>query len=115
VFKAYMETAHGVQIGFAQWMMLGIPLVVISVPLVHLILTRLCFKVGREDIPGAREQLAELRAQLGRISWPEWAVMGAFTLAVTLWISREAWKVPAPKLPGEPWALGALLTDEVIA
>lgn len=115
VFKAYMETAHGVQIGFAQWMMLGVPLVVISVPLVHLILTRFCFKVGREDIPGAREQLAGLRAQLGRITWPEWAVMGAFMLAVTLWISREAWKVPAPKLAGEPWALGALLTDEVIA
>jgi sodium-dependent dicarboxylate transporter 2/3/5 len=34
---------------------------------------------------------------------------------VTLWISREAWKEAAPKIAGETWALGALITDEVIA
>jgi sodium-dependent dicarboxylate transporter 2/3/5 len=115
ILKAYMETSHGVQIGFAQWMLLGVPIVLISVPLVQLILTRVSFSVGREDIPGVREQLAGQRKNLGRMSWPEWAVTGAFLLAVTLWVSREAWKAEAPKIAGASWPLGALITDEVIA
>jgi solute carrier family 13 (sodium-dependent dicarboxylate transporter), member 2/3/5 len=115
ILKAYMETSHGVKIGFAQWMLLGVPIILISVPLVQLILTRVCFRVGREDIPGVRQQLAEQRTKLGRMSWPEWAVTTAFLLAVTLWVSREAWKADAPKAAGASWPLGALITDEVIA
>ena len=77
ILKAYMETSHGIQVGFAQWMLLGVPIIMISVPLVQLILTRLCFRVGRDDIPGIRDQLAGQRASLGRVIWPEWAVAGA--------------------------------------
>jgi sodium-dependent dicarboxylate transporter 2/3/5 len=115
VLKAYMERSHGVEIGFAQWMMFGVPVVLISLPLVHLILTRVSFRVGNEAIVGVREQLAEQRAQLGRMSAPEWSVAGAFGLAIVLWISREGWKAAAPKIAGEAWPLGALITDEVIA
>lgn len=115
VLKAYMEKAHGIEIGFGQWMLLGVPLILIAVPLAHLILTRISFRVNNDAIPGVREQLNGERARLGRMSWPEWAVTGAFALAVTLWVSREAWKADAPKLAGEAWPLGALITDEVIA
>ena len=115
ILKAYMERAHSVEIGFAQWMLLGVPLVVISLPLAYLILTRVSFRVGSGEIPGVRERMVSDRQALGRMSWPEWAVTGAFTLAITLWISREGWKAEAPKMQAEPWPLGALITDEVIA
>ncbi len=115
ILKAYMEKAHGVEIGFGQWMLLGVPIILIAVPLAQVILTRVSFRVGNESIPGVREQLAAERGKLGRMSWPEWAVTGAFTLAIALWISREAWKAGAPTTPGEAWPLGALITDEVIA
>jgi sodium-dependent dicarboxylate transporter 2/3/5 len=115
ILKAYMEKAHQVEIGFAQWMLFGVPVILISVPLVHFILTRVSFKVGREEIPGVHEQLSSVRASLGRMTWPEWAVTGAFSLAVALWVSREAWKAEPPKDAGTAWPLGALVTDEVIA
>jgi solute carrier family 13 (sodium-dependent dicarboxylate transporter), member 2/3/5 len=115
ILKAYVAKTHGVEIGFGQWMLLGVPLVLVSIPLVHLILTRVSFRVGREEIPGIRERLSEERAKLGRMSPPEWAVAGAFALAIALWISRELWKAEAPKVTGQPWPLGALVTDEVIA
>ena len=115
ILKAYVAKTHGVEIGFAQWMLLGVPLVLVSLPLVHLILTRISFRVGREEIPGVRERLSEERAKLGRMGAPEWAVAGAFALAIVLWISRELWKAEAPKIAGQPWPLGALVTDEVIA
>ncbi len=114
VLKAYMEKAHGIEIGFGQWMLLGVPLVVISIPLVQFLLTRVSFRVGNETVAGVREQLATERAKLGRMSGPEWAVTSAFTLAIILWVSRELWKADAPKA-GEAWTLGALVTDEVIA
>ena len=115
ILKAYMMKAHGIEVGFAQWMLLGIPIVVISLPLVYLILTRVCFRVGRDEVPGVREQLTAERTQLGRMQGPEWAVAGAFLLAVVLWISREGWKMDPPNTPDAVWPLGALITDEVIA
>lgn len=115
VLKGYMERAHGIEIGFAQWMVFGIPVVVISLPLVYLILTRISFRIGREAVPGVREQLEVQRRNLGRMSGPEWTVAAAFMLAVCLWASREAWKAEPPLTPGAAWPLGALITDEVIA
>lgn len=106
ILKAYMEKSHGVEIGFGRWMLLGVPLVLIAIPLVHLLLTRVSFRVANDEVPGVREQIAGERAKLGRMSWPEWAVTGAFGLAISLWISREAWK---------SGPLGPLLTDEVVA
>jgi solute carrier family 13 (sodium-dependent dicarboxylate transporter), member 2/3/5 len=115
ILKAYMERAHQVEIGFAQWMLFGVPVILVSLPLVHLILTRVSFRVGREEIPGVREQLTDQRSKLGPMSWPEWAVAGAFDLAIALWISREFWKADPPKDAAAPWMPGALVTDEVIA
>jgi len=107
VLKAYLERSHGVEIGFGQWMLLGVPLVLLSLPVAWLLLTRVSFRVPVEPVAGVKEELAAARAKLGPLSRSEWIVAGAFLLAVVLWISRESWKNAAP--------LGPLLTDEVIA
>ena len=106
ILKAYMEKAHGIEITFGQWMLIGVPLVLIALPLVHLVLTRISFRVSNIEIPGVREQISGERAKLGLVTWPEKAVCAAFGLAIVLWISREAWKTTP---------FGKLITDEVIA
>jgi sodium-dependent dicarboxylate transporter 2/3/5 len=106
LLKAHMEKVHGVEVSFGQWMLLGVPLILVSLPLVYLILTRLSFKVPNEEVPGLRSALHEERSKLGRMSRGEWAVTFAFGLAIVLWISRELWK----KTP-----IGVVVTDEVIA
>ncbi len=115
ILKAYMEKAHGVEIGFGQWMLFGVPLVIVSLPIIYVILTRWSFRVENTEVPGVKERIAGDRAGLGPVSWPEWAVAGAFVVAGVLWISREVWAMPAPKDPAAVWPLGALITDEVIA
>ncbi|RXK56556.1 DASS family sodium-coupled anion symporter [Oleiharenicola lentus] len=107
VLKAYLERSHGISIGFGQWMMLGVPLILLALPVAWLILTRLSFRVPASGSAGVRDEIASARAKLGPLSRAEWTVAGAFVLAVTLWISREFWKGIPP--------LGPLLTDEVIA
>lgn len=104
ILKGFMEKTYGVEVGFAQWMLLGVPLVLVSVPLVYFILTRLSFRVENTEVAGVREALGGERAKLGRMAWPEWAVTAAFLLAILLWVSREAWKAQVPQV-----------TDEVIA
>ena len=106
VLKAYLERSHGVEIGFAQWMLFGVPLILIALPIVWLILTRFSFRVAAVPVPGVQEEIAAARKRLGPISQAEWLVAGAFLLAVTFWVTRELWKTTA---------LGPVLTDEVIA
>jgi solute carrier family 13 (sodium-dependent dicarboxylate transporter), member 2/3/5 len=104
ILKGYMETTHGIEISFAQWLKMGLPLVLIALPLVHLILTRVSFRVENIEVEGIRERLGAERRGLGRITFPEWTVAAAFLLAVGLWVSREHWKASFPAI-----------TDEVIA
>jgi solute carrier family 13 (sodium-dependent dicarboxylate transporter), member 2/3/5 len=109
IFKAFMEKSYGVEIGFLQWMLVGVPLVLIALPVVHLILTRLSFKVENVEAKGVREGLNAAMAKLGRMTWPEYAVAGAFLLAITLWVSHEAWKDLAPNITDEVISVGAAL------
>lgn len=109
ILKGYVESTFHIEVGFAKWMMLGIPLVVVALPLVYLILTRVGCRVDNEDIPGIRGTLREERRGLGRMVWPEWAVTGAFLLAVVLWVSRELWKAKFPAVTDEVIAMGCAL------
>ncbi len=109
ILKGYAQEIHGIEVGFAQWLWFGLPLVAVSIPLVHFILTRISFRVDNTDMPGVREALREERRGLGRMSWAECAVAGAFLLAVTLWVSRELWKSHFPSVTDEVVAMGAAL------
>jgi sodium-dependent dicarboxylate transporter 2/3/5 len=108
ILKGFLET-RGVEVGFAQWMLLGVPLVLVSLPLVYLILTRLSFQVDNTEVPGARATLEAERAKLGPMTGPEWAVTGAFLLAIVLWITRELWKTRAPEVTDEAIAMGSAI------
>ena len=104
ILKGFMEKSYGIEISFVQWLGVGLPLVILALPIVYLILTRFSFRIQNDEIPGLRESLAGERKVLGRITWPETVVLAAFASAVTAWISRPAWAHAVP-----------FITDEVIA
>jgi len=104
ILKGFMAKTYGIEIGYAQWLGLGLPLILIAVPLVYFILTRISFRIQNDEIPGLRQAIVGEKHNLGRLTWPEYAVMGAFVFAVTAWVSRPMWKGVMP-----------LITDEVIA
>jgi len=45
IFAAYMREAHGVEIGFAEWMAIGLPVVLVLLPVAWLMLTRISFRI----------------------------------------------------------------------
>ncbi|MDP9348673.1 MAG: DASS family sodium-coupled anion symporter [Gemmatimonadota bacterium] len=86
LLAGFMRETYGYQVGFAQWMGVGVPLMLLVLPLTWLLLVRLVFPIRAPEIPGGRELIErELRA-LGPLSRPEVAVAAVFTAAALLWI-----------------------------
>lgn len=111
LLAAYMAETHGVSIGFGQWMLLGIPLVAIMLPLAWLVLTRVAFPVGRAAIPGARDVIAQECAALGPMRPPEKRVAVVFAATAALWMTRPAIDhlFPGLSLTDPAIAIGAAL------
>jgi solute carrier family 13 (sodium-dependent dicarboxylate transporter), member 2/3/5 len=94
LMAGYLLDNHGIEVGFAQWMMLGVPLVLVSLPILFFVLTKLLFPVRMKRLPGGRDLIAEELAKAGAMSRAEKQVAAIFTLTATLWVTRpllEGW------------------------
>jgi len=88
LMAGFFAETYGVEIGFAEWMAVGVPVVAVLLPLCWVVLTRLVFPVGAAELAGGRAALAEATGRLGRLSRGEAIVAVAFCLTATAWILR---------------------------
>lgn len=79
------ETLHR-RIGFVEWMAVGVPLVVVGIPICWLLLTRVVFHPGNEADPETDEVLRAQRASLGRMTRAEWITAAVCTATALAWI-----------------------------
>jgi solute carrier family 13 (sodium-dependent dicarboxylate transporter), member 2/3/5 len=86
LLAAYVDSVFGIRIGFGQWMLLGVPIVMVALPIVYLVLTRFSFKIRGGDVPGMAGMLAAEKAGLGRFRGGEAAVAVVFLLTALGWI-----------------------------
>lgn len=97
LFAGFMRQVYGVEIGFGQWMLVGVPLTLVVLPLCWLLLTRVTSPIRLQEIPGGRELIrSEMRA-LGPVSRPEKWILLVFTLTGLAWVLRP---LIADALPG---------------
>nr|WP_309082218.1 DASS family sodium-coupled anion symporter [Zhihengliuella sp.] len=82
----YMNDAHGVDIGFGQWMLVGLPLAAVMLFLVWFLLTKVLFKPEIDEIPGGREPIRRQLRELGPMSTGEKLVLAMFALAALSWV-----------------------------
>jgi solute carrier family 13 (sodium-dependent dicarboxylate transporter), member 2/3/5 len=88
VLVGFLRRRYELNIGFAQWMLIGVPLVLVFLPLTWLLLTRVLHPVRLGPVEGGRELiLSELRA-LGPMKPGEIIVMTVFGLTAATWIFR---------------------------
>ncbi|WP_018861660.1 MULTISPECIES: DASS family sodium-coupled anion symporter [unclassified Thioalkalivibrio] len=85
---AYLGDRHGIEIGFVQWMMLGLPLAIGLLLLAWWLLTRWVFQVHRVRLEGLRAMMDERRAEIGAWSRAEYRVASVFLLVALAWLSR---------------------------
>ena len=88
LLAGYMLDTYGVDVGFAQWMMLGVPLMLIGLPLAYLLLTRVFLRVEHVELAGGRELVDKKLRQLGSFSRAERLVAVVFGTVALLWMTR---------------------------
>lgn len=88
LLAAYLSKVYQYEIGFGQWMLIGVPVMLLALPVVFLVLTRVSFRLGTAEVPGMRELLETEKAKLGRFSRGEIAVAVVFALTAFCWIFR---------------------------
>jgi len=84
----FMSESYGVTIGFAEWMLVGVPIVVLGLPLAYMLLTRVAFPVRARDLPGGRDLVEREARALGTMSRAERRVAAVFALTALAWMTR---------------------------
>ncbi len=93
-------------ITFVQWMMVGVPIVFIMLPLTWLLLTRVLFNFKAVSFPAARDEIRGRLVELGRMGRGEIIVLCVWGLTALAWIFREDLVLGAFTLPGWTRVLG---------
>lgn len=88
LFAGFMAETHGIRISFVRWMMLGVPIVAISVPFTWFLLTRVTLKVGRQPNAATADAVRSQRDALGPISRGEKLVGAVVLLAAVSWLTQ---------------------------
>jgi sodium-dependent dicarboxylate transporter 2/3/5 len=87
-FAGFMYEAYGRTIGFAEWMLFGLPLALVALPLMLFILVRIVYPIRITEIPGGQSYFYELLRELGPMQRGEKMVRGVFVATAILWITR---------------------------
>jgi sodium-dependent dicarboxylate transporter 2/3/5 len=109
LLAAFVADAYGRPIAFVEWMMVGLPIVVVGLPLVHLALTRLVFPLRLAEIPGGRAFLAAERSALGPMGTAEKRVAAVFAATAVAWVARPLLAAVLPGLTDTGVALAGAL------
>jgi sodium-dependent dicarboxylate transporter 2/3/5 len=112
LLAGFMNETYKVQLSFAQWAMLGIPLVFISLPLSWLLMTRVVFPLSDVSLRSSQQAIESQLASLGNMSKGEKLVGVIFVVTAILWMIEPlltSW-LPQVKLSDAGIAiLGAML------
>ncbi len=111
ILAAQARELFDVEISFADWMLLGVPVVVTLLAVTWFYLGRIAFPMRISGIPGGKALIASERAKLGTIGFEERVVAAVFAGAAFLWISREfLWSGLVPELRDGMIAIAAAVT-----
>ena len=100
VLAGYLQKTYGYEITFAKWLLVGVPLVVVMLPLTWLWLTRVANPMKLKKVPGGRDLInAELKEMGPMNSGERWTAL-VFTLTALAWIFRKqiGFLFPDPKM-----------------
>ncbi|ANO53006.1 anion transporter [Woeseia oceani] len=88
LLAAFMLESYGTTIDFSSWMMVGIPMSALLLPLAWLSLTRWVFRVDFKTSGEGRATLRAMKDDMGTISIPEQRVGIVFVVLALAWIFR---------------------------
>lgn len=89
ILMGYLNSNYGIDISFARWMAVGIPVTAVMLPIAWVALTRFLYPVHVPASDAVDRHLRELRHSLGPMSVAEKRVAVLFLLLVLSWMLRK--------------------------
>lgn len=109
LLAGFLNETYGLHVGFGQWMLIGVPLVIVGIVLTHAILVRFCLPDRRLEVSGLSSQVHAELAKLGPFSRGEKMVGAVFAAAAFFWVAQPLFKSVVPGLNDTTIAMGAAL------
>ena len=88
IFVRFFEQTYGVEVSFARWMLIGVPTMLLFLPLAWLLNTRVLFPTRILEIEGGKAWVAEEMVKLGPLNRGEKATLAVFSVTVFFWVFR---------------------------
>ena len=85
----YLAENYGIEISFARWMTVGIPITMVMLPIAWFLLTRVLFPVNIPASEAVNQHLHKLREEMGPITTPERRVAVIFVAVILSWMFRR--------------------------
>ena len=99
LLASFLQSNYDIEVSFAGWMLLGVPIVLIMLPLTWLLLTRVLFPAKAIAIDDPKSVVEQQLTALGSMSRSERLVGIVFLGAAAAWILRS----PLVSLTGLPF------------
>ncbi len=88
LLAAFLEENYSIQVGFVDWIKLGVPISIVLIPFTWVILTRWVYIVEIDSSKEALDHLLAMKSELGPITLAEKRVAIVFLFVVLGWIFR---------------------------
>ncbi|HEX6200800.1 MAG TPA: DASS family sodium-coupled anion symporter [Thermoanaerobaculia bacterium] len=89
---AFLDETMGIEVSFVSWMAVGVPVALAGLAGGYLLLTRVAFRMPRDEggnaAGGAADSIREELRAMGPMSPQERAVAAVFGLTAALWVAR---------------------------
>ncbi len=113
IFVKQSAAVLGHEISFLTWFEIGMPVVLLAIPLAWLYLVRVAVRLPREEFAGARDTIMNARREQGPMLTGEKISLGAFLGAAFLWVFRQDMDFSVFVVPGwsrlVPWTWAGVL------
>ncbi len=85
----FLQETYDINIGFAQWMIVGLPLSVVFLFITWVVLTRFVYPPEITEISGGRELIRGQLREMGSVSRGEKIVLAIFITTAFFWVFRQ--------------------------
>lgn len=90
--RGYLELTHNITISFTDWMLLGVPMVIVLLPIAWFILTRFVFPMKNFSGKNGKKFILDELEKMGPITTPEKRIAMVFGFIAFSWITRPLFK-----------------------
>jgi sodium-dependent dicarboxylate transporter 2/3/5 len=87
LMKGYLAESQDIELGFGQWMLVGVPWAIVMLGIAWVVLATIVFRPESDQLPGGAELIRSEYRKLGRMSTSEKRVAVIFSLAIVFWVA----------------------------